>query len=327
MWSRSGVVLVTHRSADPDSIAAALTLDYLLKSYGENTSRVCTPEGVDSTSKRLLGVLGLSVPETKECSGRRIVFVDVSSLVQVGAVDFTECSVVDHHVVNTLLGVCEHALYDPGAGATSTIIAEMLMRIGFFALPRSYVTLLLAGIAFDTRFMRLSSPRILRAVAWLQELGGDLDEVIRLLTQHEVPYAERVARLKSLSRMGIYSVGENLLLTITCVGAYEASSLRQAIDAGSDIALAVAPREPEVRITIRVSNRALKEIGIPVAAELARHLGISLGGSGGGHEGAAGAIVPYDSLINLESSILEFFSVRGYKVRVLENGRWLEECM
>lgn len=324
-WCRPGVVVVTHRNADADAVAAALTLDYVLRSYGEGVSNVCVPEGVDSTSKRILTALGFDIPSSGKCASRRVVFVDVSTLTQVGGVEFSECSVVDHHVINSAVGVCGLALYDPKAGATSALVAEALMSFGF-TIPRRYATLLLAGIMFDTRFLRIASSRLLRVVGWLLDAGGDIEEVSRLLTTHEVPYSEKIAKLKSLSRMGIYTVGEDIILTVTCVGAYEASSLRAALEAGSDAAIAVAPRENSARVVIRVSSRLLRELGAPVAAELAKYLGESLGGSGGGHEAAAGAVVPLTNMKSLEDAILRFFRLRGYKVRALDRGRWLEEC-
>jgi len=324
-WCRPGVLIVTHRNADVDAVAAAFTLNYVLRSYGEGVSDICVPEGVDLASKKILSALGFSVPKSGKCVGKRIVLIDVSTLAQVEDVEFSECSVVDHHVVNSVVEVCGLAVYDPKAGATSALIAEALMNLGF-TVPRAYATLLLAGIMFDTRFLRIASSRLLRVVSWLLDVGGDLEEVSRLLTHQEIPYSERIAKLKSLSRMGIYVVGEDNILTMTCVGAYEASSLRVALDAGSDIAIAVAPREDSARVVIRVSSRLLQEFKTPVAAELARYLGENLGGSGGGHEAAAGVVIPLISIRSLEDAVFQFFRLRGYKVRALDRGRWMEEC-
>lgn len=324
-WCKPGVLIVTHRSADVDAVAAALALSYALSSYGGGAPGVCAPEGVDATSKRVLAALGFEVPTSRRCASERVVLVDASSPSQVEGVEFAECSLVDHHAVNTLTSRCSLSVYDPEAGAASALLAEALMLAGF-RIPKSYATLLLAGIAFDTRFLRTLNPRLLRVVEWLLEMGADFGEVHRLLLQREVPYAERVARLKGLSRMSVYAVGEGYLMTITCVGAYESSSLRYAVEAGSDIALAVAPRDEDVRVTIRASDRLVRELGIPVAAELSRHLAEGLGGSGGGHEAAAGAVIPRASVGSLERVVAEFFSARGFKVRVLERGRWLEEC-
>ncbi len=323
-WSKHGVLVVTHRSADVDATAAALALSYALSSYGSGTSEVCSPEGVDSASKRVLSALGFSVPAYRRCAAERVVLVDVSSPSQVEGVEFAECSLVDHHAVNTLLERCPLHIYDPEAGAASALLAEALMLTGF-RVPRDYATLLLAGVMFDTRFLKILSPKLLRVVEWLLEVGADFDEVVRLLTQREVSYAERVARLRGLSRMGVYSVGEDYLMTITCVGAYESSLLRHAVEAGSDVALALAPRGEEIRVAIRASDRLVRELGVS-AAELSRCLAESLGGSGGGHEAAAGAVIPRSSLGSLERVVTELLSARGFKVRVLERGRWMEEC-
>ncbi len=316
---------MTHRSADVDAAGAALILNYALSSYGRGSFEVCFPEGADSTSRRILTSLGFGVPASRKCAAERVILVDVSSPSQVEGVEFAECSLVDHHAVNTMLDRCSPRIYDPEAGATSALLAEALMLTGF-RVPEDYATLLLAGIAFDTRFLRTLNSRLLVVVEWLLGMGADFDEVSRLLTQREVPYAERVARLKGLSRMGVYSLGEDYLMTITCVGAYESSSLRYAVEAGSDVALALAPRDEEIRVTVRVSERLVRALGTPAAAELSRHLAESLGGSGGGHEAAAGAAIPRSSVGSLERVVSEFFSARGFKIRVLERGRWMEEC-
>ncbi|MEM1623181.1 MAG: DHH family phosphoesterase [Sulfolobales archaeon] len=326
IWCRNGALIVTHKNADIDSVAAALALSYSLSSYTGNLFKVCFPQGVDSVSKRVLQALGFSIPNTRECAAERVVFVDVSSTTQVEGVVFSRCSFIDHHVVNTLVDVCETYVYDPESKATSALLAEALMLSGY-SIPRSYATLLLAGVMFDTKFLRILNSRLLRVVGWLLDSGADVEDVGRLLTQQEVPYAERVARLKSLSRMSVYSIGSDYLMTITCVGAYESSSLKHSIEAGSDIAIALTPRESEVRVSIRASARLVKELKAPIAAELAKYIGEKLGGGGGGHEAAAGASVPINSIRDLERLVVEFFSARGYKVRVLERGRWMEECV
>lgn len=324
-WCRHGAVIATHRNADVDSIATAITLDHVLGSYGEESFEICTPEGVDAISRKVLSALGFGVPSLRKCVGKRIVFVDVSSLNQVEGVEFSECSFIDHHAVNTLTDKCELYIYDPKSVATSALLTEALTYAGY-AIPKSYATLLLAGILFDTKFLKIVNQRLLRAVEWLLNSGADFEYVASLLTQREVSYAERVARLRSFSRIGIYLVGENYLATITCVGAYESSSLKFFIEAGADMAIALAPRKDSIRLTVRASERLVKELRTPVAAELARFTGERLGGGGGGHEAAAGAIVPRVSMEILEKVVADFFLVRGYKVRVLDRGRWIEEC-
>lgn len=325
-WCKNGALIVTHRNADIDSVAAALALSYSLSSYSGNLFKVCSPQGVDSVSKRVLQALGFSVPNMRECAAEKVVFVDVSSVTQVENVEFSKCSFIDHHAVNTLIDVCETHVYDPESKATSALLAEVLMLSGY-SIPRSYATLLLAGIMFDTKFLRILNSRLLKVVDWLLNSGADIEDVSRLLTQQEVPYAERVARLRSLSRMGVYSIGSDYLMTITCIGAYESSSLKYSIEAGSDIAIALTPRESEARVTIRASTRLVKELEAPIAAELAKYIGERLGGGGGGHEAAAGASVPINTIKDIERLLIEFFSARGYKVRVLERGRWIEECV
>ncbi|MEM2208061.1 MAG: DHH family phosphoesterase [Sulfolobales archaeon] len=327
-WSKGGALIVTHRNADIDSVAAALTLNYALSSYSSSsrTFEVCLPDGADSVSKRVLQALGFGIPSVRKCASERVVFVDVSSITQVEGVEFSKCSFIDHHAVNTLAGICESYIYDPESKASSALLAEVLMLSGY-SIPRSYATLLLAGIMFDTKFLRILNSRLLKVVDWLLNSGADIEDVGRLLTQQEVPYAERVARLRSLSRMGVYSIGSDYLMTITCIGAYESSSLKYPIEAGSDIAIALTPRETETRVTIRASTKLVKDLRAPIAAELAKYVGESLGGGGGGHEAAAGASISKSSINDLERLIIEFFSARGYKVRVLERGRWLEECV
>lgn len=324
-WCKPGVLIVTHGNADVDSVAAALALEHVLRSYTGSSFEVCFPEGLDAVSKKALLTLGFDIPRSRKCVGGRVVFVDVSSFAQARGVEFSECSFIDHHIVNTLVDSCGPYIYEPESGAASAILAEALMLTGF-SIPRIYSTLLLAGIMHDTRFLRVLNPRLLKVVEWLLKSGADYDEIVRILTQQEVSYAERVARLKGLSRMGVYAVGEGYLMTVTCIGAYESSVLRYSVEAGSDVAIALATREDEARVTIRASSRLARGLKTPVAAELAKYIGERLGGSGGGHEAAAGAVIPKSSIMGLEELIIEFFSARGYKVRALDRGRWIEEC-
>ncbi len=322
-----------HQNADPDALASAVGLSALIKGLRTNVTVVFKPsEGFDVASKKVIQALNLEIStddRTRECTYYFI--VDTSTPTQLAdiarEVEKIPYAVIDHHELNELLKKADLSLYDPSCPSASELVVELLMYSGFRP-PRNVLTALITGILYDTKFFRLATYETFDKVSWLMRMGGDYLFAQKLLSGREVTRSEKIAVLKGLSRTGLYKLNKEWILAITCVGAHESSVLKELIDSGADVALAIAHRKDKIRVTARASRSFISAARKPVAAELCSYLGKTLGGAGGGHSGAAGVTIPanYRAEELLKTIKTYFQRFLGLKVSPLEIGRWMEEC-
>ncbi len=323
-----------HRNADPDAVASAVGVKELINSVNPSLRvHVVAPEGINLLSKALLTKLGIEeviLGPKDACLCNYFVVVDTSTLSQLGdlseSVRSRQYAIIDHHEVNELIAEAVKALYDPYRPSASELVIRLLSFVRMRP-PREVLTLLIAGILFDTKFLKLADEHTFESLIWAMKLGGDYQKAQSILSSKEVSRAEKIAVLKGLSRSGLYTLNKEWLVAVTCVGSNESSVLKALIEAGADIALAIARRKEHNRVSVRVSKNFLKQVNPSVAAEITKYLGETLGGEGGGHGGAAGALINAKATSKEVLKVLkEFFESKGFKLRVLEEGRWLREC-
>jgi tRNA nucleotidyltransferase (CCA-adding enzyme) len=194
--SRARQVILTHEHADFDAVASLVGLARLLP--GAVPVR---PDAVNANVEQFLTLFGRQLPlQRREDLPRTPVthawMVDSRKVQPVkGMSAHTPRSLIDHH-----LPVEE----DPGAfvsldvqavGATATLITERLRAAGA-TLPVVESTLLLLGIYEDTGALTYggTTPRDLRAAAWLLEAGAALDALGQFLARPLSAAAQAVLR-------------------------------------------------------------------------------------------------------------------------------------
>ena len=289
-------VIITHRNADPDAIASAVILYRAAETAGCKPC-IHLPEGISSAGKRLLEDLSMSL-DGFECSidyvlgDAAIIIVDSSNSTQIGVKEEDIKSaktvvLIDHHEAGDLVRHATIALHVPGAPSSTQLSLKVLRAIGGRLTPAE-ATLALAGIVYDTkRFLRADGDAF-AAASILIEWGGDYRKVINILGRgkraEDMDFSERLARLKAAQRLVIGRFCKEYIVAVTHVGSFESSSARALIDLGADVAVVVAPRDEELRVSVRVSRRAV-EVGVTAAA-LASYIAEKLGGKGGGHSEA-----------------------------------------
>ncbi|MCD6278865.1 MAG: DHH family phosphoesterase [Desulfurococcales archaeon] len=342
-WIRSlqgSVCILTHKNADPDAVASALALNYLIMYLAPNEVRVSliAPEGLEAVSKRVIDELNLTDFIGVKCVSKGEldcmyqVIIDTASASQLGEFSgvLRDFMVIDHHEVNNLIDSASTLLYDPGRKSSSEIVfmvIDYLIRKSDLSVPKEILTALIAGILYDTKYLKLADDVTFEIMAKLLRLGGEYTRAIAILSSKKrLDYSERIARIKGAMRAGLYKVND-LIMVITCVGAYESSVLKVLLDAGADVALAISTRKNRgTRIIIRATNEAVDRLGFPLAAELAQELGKQMGGSGGGHASAAGAYVEEFSPKSFIKVLAGFFRSRNINFKTIDEGRWLSEC-
>ncbi len=149
-------LIQTHNNPDPDSIACAFALRYLVQRYTGHQALIAFG-GIVGRSENRAMVRELDIPLTP------------GSLVDYDAYDFTAvCDtqpgtnhtsfpdgfvptvVVDHHPQREASAGCNVCIIEPRYGATSTLVAEMLLAKGI-PIPTDLATALYFGIRTETQ--------------------------------------------------------------------------------------------------------------------------------------------------------------------------------
>lgn len=203
--------------------------------------------------------------------------------------------IIDHHIQPNELDprvVMTHFLSN--YSSASEIITEFFM-VGKYHPPELVEQLLIMGILTDTGNFRYANNHTLETTEFLLENDkNNLREITGLL-QMPVPRPERIARIRAAMRIEELYYINDYIIAISHVSAYEASSCKALIDLGADLSFVVAyeKKEQNFRVSGRASEGILHNTKLHLGKVMAL-IGERFGGSGGGHNGAAGC---YGSLL------------------------------
>lgn len=328
----STICFSTHKDADPDAVASVLGVKFIVESLLNNIKTgVIISEGLNRVATKIIKSLRLDedLAITVDSCGL-VVCVDASSKSQVpilDAIPIHDYVVIDHHETNELSKDALVSIHFRDAGSTSELVT-LMMEILSLKPDTRLTTLLIAGMLYDTKNLRLARPSTFQALYYLSRVCDEcLEEAFNLMTGIEIDRSEKIAILKGISRAGLYELNKDFILAITCVGAHEASVLKTLITSGADVAIAISLRSRETRIYVRASQKIISALKIPVASDLITHMAKELKGSGGGHRGAAGLSLSYEVNVNdVLKSVTRFFTGLGMRVSILEEGRWVYKC-
>jgi len=276
-------LVLTHHNADIDAISSALGLEYVLRKLGKNVV-VGAAESVSAPARKLLGDQKIVIDP--DCSKfKNVIVVETSVPEQLASVRNLRADIlIDHHPPGPLKA--DVSYIDQSIKSASQIVFE-IMKILKVEPDSRMAAVLAAGIVADTAHMRLADSRSLFALAELIERVPLAD--VLALVEMEQTTSDRVAALKAASRMELYKIGE-LLVAFSKVVSHEANACRALLKVGADIAVVVAEKDVEVRISSRGRNDILK-YGIDLSVVFA-DVGKAIGGTGGGHDQAGSANGP-----------------------------------
>jgi nanoRNase/pAp phosphatase (c-di-AMP/oligoRNAs hydrolase) len=100
-------------------------------------------------------------------------------------------------------------------------------------------------------------------------------------------FSERVARLKACRRAKLFTVND-WIIALSHVSAYQASAARAIIELGSHVAVVAGQKNENIEISLRSTREFYEKTGLHLGKDVAKPLGESLHGMGGGHATAAG---------------------------------------
>lgn len=291
------IAVISHVRPDGDAVGSMLGLGLALRAAGK-TVQVVLQDGVPTSLKHLPGTSTVT-RQVKGSPDLRVV-VDCSDLLRTGmqwSVDAPPDINIDHHITNLNFGRIN--LVEPASVATSALVTEYLEEWGF-EIDENTASVLLTGIISDTLGFRTSNinPKAMRLAAKLMEKGADLPELYNRALMRRSYEAARfwavgLGRLQRQNRLIWTSLTLEERNRVNYPGNDDAdlANFLATID-DQDIAIIFVEQKEG---TVKVSWRA--QPGWDVSK-------IALIFGGGGHPGAAGAMIT-GSLEQVQQQVLQ----------------------
>jgi phosphoesterase RecJ-like protein len=294
--TRAGFVLLfCHQNADPDALCSAYAFQGLLKHLVPNVVvEIGAGEGMSKLSKHLLNYIPMVVnmkPSVE--NAETIMLLDTNTVQQLGALaeSVTKSSapiiVIDHHAPHPeTIEKAKLSITNENASSTCEVIYELFKQASIKP-DMNEANALFLGIAFDTRHFVLANSSTLKTISELCDLGVNPQETLSLLSL-PMDFSERNARIKACRRAKLVKIND-WIIAFSHVSAYQASAARALVDLGAHAAAVAGKRDDSVEISFRCTREFNKETSIHLGKDIAKPLGESLNGMGGGHAAAAGA--------------------------------------
>ncbi len=277
------VLLLTHHNADLDAVASTVALHSGLKRLG--IAADCgAAESIAKPAQRLAS--GTDFILDPDCSKYgTVVLVETSVPEQLHTVPNLRADIIiDHHPPGKLAEKAKVAWIDESQKSASQMIFRLLKELEVDVDAR-LSTVLAVGMVADTAHLRIAELNEFEILLELLRSGARWAEILRLL-ETPTDKSESIAVLISASRMELWKIGD-LVLAFSHVKSHEAAAARGLVKLGADVAVVVAEKEEEVRISSR-GRKWISGINLDLSM-LFREVGRLIGGSGGGHPEAGSA--------------------------------------
>lgn len=288
------ILLLCHHNSDPDALCSAFAFQGLIKRVRPNISlEIGAGGGISKLSKQLLVYIPITVnlnPKVENADA--LVLLDTNTVQQLGtlaeAVKKTAVPliVIDHHTTHPETERMARLIVAKEESASTCEIIYSFYKEIDEKLDLNEAKALFLGIAFDTRHFVLANSSTFQTIAELGKLGVNAQETLAILSL-PMDSSERVARIKACRRAKLLKI-EAWIIALSHVSAYQASAARALVDLGAHMAVVAGQRNESIEISMRSTREFNKETSIHLGRDIAKPLGESLMGMGGGHATAAG---------------------------------------
>ena len=306
--SESGqrTLIQMHNSPDPDSIASAYGLQYLLQNAGIQADICYRGEIEKYSTSRMVELLHIELKNIRDIPDMTendyIVLVD-SQKGNANITDFigNEIASIDHHPTFHKI---DYLFQDirPNIGACSSIIAEYFTE-NDVELPASIATALIYGLKTDTLDLSRGVSELDLDMFYTLYKAADI-ELLNLIQLNQLQFCDLVAYSNAIKNIKIYdNVG------IADIGADCPDSLLGTV---SDFIMSLKEVEFSVVYSIRkggVKFSVRNEIAELDAGKIIMAVLNGLG-SGGGHNTMAGGFVPQTAADSVGPSFHSFIENR-----------------
>ncbi|UCG00483.1 MAG: DHH family phosphoesterase [Candidatus Heimdallarchaeota archaeon] len=302
------IVLVMHSQADPDTVGAAIGLTHLIQ--------VINPNLEIRTLKPTLSALGHSLLEFANfhldpIESSHIISPALCVLLDTNFIDpqlvtpRRQFAVIDHHIRTQLEVEVAFDYQFSSFRATTEIIASWYYNEDI-SLTQQVIKGLLAGIIFDTRRFLHADEELFKCVNFLLSNNSNVYIETMNLFSSSRTQSEKLACIKAAQRMKRFHINSKILL-LSYVSSFEAAAARSLISLGGDIAIVIANRKQETRISFRTTLALPKETGISLGRDIIPDLINQFGGTGGGHDSAAGYNAPLLEIKAVKEFLFQLF--------------------
>ena len=274
--SRKRKLIMMHQSADPDALGSAYAIS---KVFGGD---IDLSGGLNRPAKRMLSMIkaeGKIMPDYSSYDA--IISVDAASPGQLPARPHIDL-VIDHHMRDDSWDA-DVLLIDEDAFACTQVVLD-LIREAEKEIDSDTAFALLAGMYSDTKRLKIGDVRLFEDFTDMLDISGaEMEDLASMLDDRDMSI--KISVMKGMQRLK-FDTFRGYMLCSTHVKSFESMVANALVDAGADIAFVGAPRNDEIRVSARASDRVLRE-GLHLG-KLFKELGYEIDGEGGGHDGAAG---------------------------------------
>lgn len=280
---RGKTLLLTHHNADMDAVASVISLHIGLKRLGIETDFGAAESIAKPTQRLAAGFRFVIDPDCSQYDN--VVLVETSVPEQLASVKNLRADVlIDHHPPGKLVEKAKAVWIEEGAKSASQMIYRLLKELGV-NVDMHIATFIAAGMVADTAHLRIAELPEFEILTELLRTGVKFIDVLRLL-ETPVDKSETIAVMLAANRMELWKIGD-LVLAFSRVKSHEAAAARGITKLGADIAVVVAEKEEEVRISSR-GKQWIGKVNIDLS-KIFQEVGRLIGGSGGGHAEAGSA--------------------------------------
>jgi nanoRNase/pAp phosphatase (c-di-AMP/oligoRNAs hydrolase) len=310
-------LVLTHDNPDPDAVASACGLAFLLEHYARVPAQAAYGGIIGrAENKALLKELHLPIQPVGRVETSKFDLVClVDTQPEVGNYSLASRAapelVIDHHPARPASLLSEFHDVGGPAGATSTLVTQYL-RAAKLIPPPSLATALFYGIKSDTRDLgREVEGADVDCYNWL---FPHIDKLALSRIEHpHVPARYFAAYHRAYERARLHGNGQAVVVDLGPV--YVPEIVPEVAEKlvhleGLRWSVATGSYEGELYLSLRMNDRRFN------AGKLVREICAAFGGSAGGHGAMAGARIPLDGRLQDELS-QELFAafLRAFRVR------------
>lgn len=299
------IIITTHHLVDIDGFASCFALKFFLIEYLEKPNVSIFFSELSKSTRIYMAKFANKFPSFNFSYRNDVnlskydvcLIIDANTINQIRLSREKETTqigipyiIIDHHhyieekSINGNLGHLN--LIDDNFSSTAEIILRLFEHYSQ-DLPLPYKYLVITAILTDSGFFKYGNNNTIKNVSVL--LDDDLDfQEIRSMLNRDVDISETIAKIKGLQRVKLIREGD-YLIGITNISSFGAKVATTLIKMGFDISLIHSMEKNQYVINGRAKKSICLKTGLHLG-KIFEEISENLGGSGGGHDGAAGLI-------------------------------------